>query len=153
MPTNIISVLRTEHREVTKLFEILEKTTSRSARRRLELFAEIDASLRHHAEFEEKHVYPLLTAKKISMPTALEAIEEHAQVKRLLTDLRPLDAPDERWMAKIMVLMEDVRHHVKEEEGEMFGQLRKSADEKQLADLAAKYETFKATPNPEESQD
>lgn len=140
---NIITDLRAEHREVARMFEVLEKTTARATRKRQDLFAELDQALSVHAEFEEVHVYPLLTARKSSKDLSLEAFEEHAQIKHLLRELRELDPQHERWMAKLTVLMEDVRHHVKEEEGELFPELRKACGSKELAGLAQEYADYR----------
>ena len=139
----IITLLKADHREVSKLFEELDKTTSRSARKRQELFAEIDHALSVHADFEEARVYPLLEAEKASRPIALEAVEEHGQIKRLLAQLRDLDPQDDHWKAKATVLMEDVRHHVKEEEGDAFPKLRRNVTAEVLEALAAEYQAVK----------
>ena len=145
MPTTtILTILATDHREVAKLFAELEKTTERSGKKRQELFARLDAALSVHADFEEERVYPLLEAKKSSQATALEAVEEHLQIKRLLGELRDLDPQDPQWTAKITVLMENVRHHVKEEEGEAFPQLRKVVTSSGLVELGEDYQAVKS---------
>lgn len=145
MPTlTILTQLATEHREVAKIFAELEKTTERSGKKRQELFAQLDKALSVHADFEEERVYPLLEEKKASKPTALEAVEEHLQIKRLLAELRDLEPQDEVWTAKITVLMENVRHHVKEEENEVFSQLKKVATSAELVALREEYEAIKA---------
>ena len=143
-PTTIITLLTADHKEVANMFAILEKTTSRAARKRREIFTKLDTALSAHAEFEEAQVYPLLEAAKQHRPLALEALEEHDQLKRLLVELRELDAADERWMAKLTVLMEDVRHHVKEEEGDLFTKLRSLVDTEELVRLGQAYEETKA---------
>lgn len=148
--SNILSRLRSDHREVASLFEAIDKTTARASRKRQDLFAELDTALSIHAEFEEMQVYPLITARKSDKDLGLEALEEHAQMKRLLAELRELDPQHERWMAKITVLKEDVRHHVKEEEGELFPALRKAASAAELVRLAEAYTTYRdhAVDNP-----
>ena len=142
--STILTQLASEHREVARLFAELEKTTERSGRKRQELFAQVYKALSVHAEFEEARVYPLLEAKKSSKATALEAVEEHLQIKRLLAELRDLDPQDAQWTAKMTVLMENVRHHVKEEEGEAFPQLKKSVSTSGLAELGEEYQAVKA---------
>ena len=144
MPTsNIITQLTKEHREVAEIFSEIEKTTERSGKKRQELFAKLDKALSAHAEFEEARVYPLLEEKKASKPTALEAVEEHLQIKRLLEELRDLQPQDEVWSAKITVLMENTSHHVKEEENEVFNQLKKIVSSSDLVKLGEEYETTK----------
>lgn len=145
MTNSIITLLTADHRDVSALFERLEKTTDRAEKKRAELFMQVDQALSLHADFEEARVYPLLREKKASTPIALEAVEEHLQIKRLLAEIRDLDPRDERWMAKLTVLMENVRHHVKEEEDEAFPKLKKQVASEDLQQLAEEYEQAKAT--------
>ena len=67
----------------------------------------------------------------------LEAIEEHHVVKVLLRELEDLDAAHERFDAKVTVLMENVRHHVKEEEQELFPEVRDAIGRSELLELGA----------------
>lgn len=144
MPTTtILTMLSSEHREVAKLFDELEKTTEKSGQKRKELFSRLDTVLSAHAEFEEERVYPLLEEKKSAQATALEAVEEHIQIKRLLGELRDLDPQDAHWTAKMTVLMENVRHHMKEEEDEAFPLLKKAASSSELVELGEKYQALK----------
>ena len=62
----------------------------------------------------------------------LEAIEEHHIVKWVLSELESLSPQDERYDAKVTVLIENVRHHVEEEEKEFFPAVRKALGRKQL---------------------
>lgn len=142
--TTILNILSTDHREVAKLFAELEKTTERSGRKRQDLFTTLDKALSVHADFEEERLYPLLESKKASQATALEAVEEHLQIKRLLSELRDLNPQDAQWTAKMTVLMENVRHHVKEEEGEAFPQLKKMVDRSELEQLGEEYQSRKS---------
>lgn len=141
--TTILNILSTDHREVAKLFDELEKTSEKSGKKRMELFAQLDTALSAHAEFEEARVYPLLEGKKSSQATALEAVEEHIQIKRLLGELRDLDPQDAHWTAKMTVLKENVRHHVKEEEGEAFPLLKKAVSSSELVELGEEYQAVK----------
>ena len=75
---------------------------------------------------------------------ALEAIEEHTQIRRLLAEIRDMDASDERWKAETTVLAENVSHYVKEEEKDDLPQLKKIVEEDILIALAEKYEALKS---------
>lgn len=138
--SDILTMLHNDHRRVNQLFRDLETTTTRDPGHRQTVFREIDRCLCTHADFEERQVYPLLDGGKSSKIIMLEAVEEHLQLKRLLSELRDLDPQDERWMAKAQVLMEDVRHHMQEEEDEAFPQLRKDAHADTLQRLAKEYQ-------------
>lgn len=133
----IITLLKADHKTVAGLFDVLDDT--KAPGKRAKIFARLDQALSAHAEFEEERVYPLLQARKASKDMALEAIEEHAQIKRLLSELRDLNPADERWKAKVTVLAEDVRHHVKEEESDDLPELKKAVSEDILLSLAEKY--------------
>jgi hypothetical protein len=74
----------------------------------------------------------------------LEALEEHHVVKWLLWELEDLNAKDERFDAKVTVMMENVRHHVKEEEDELFSDLRDVATPAELRELGEALEQARA---------
>ena len=67
----------------------------------------------------------------------LEALEEHHVVKWLLSELEALDPAAERFDAKATVLIENVRHHVKEEETELFPKVRQRIERRRLVELGA----------------
>ena len=57
------------------------------------------------------------------------------EIKRIIADMLDMDSSDEQWMAKCSVLKEDIQHHVKEEENELFPQVQKDFSKKRLGDL------------------
>lgn len=73
----------------------------------------------------------------------LESVEEHHVVLWMLSELKGLDATDERFDAKMSVLMENVRHHVEEEEQEWFPTVRKAMGRKRLTELGERMEAAK----------
>ena len=78
-----------------------------------------------HAWIEEQYFYPVTRATvPETEDIALESLEEHHIVKWLLAELTDLDPTNERFDAKVTVLIENVRHHVEEEEGEYFPMVR-----------------------------
>ena len=89
-----------------------------------------------HAAIEEQVFYPVA---RMTVPStediALESLEEHHIVKWVLSELDGLDPHDERFDAKVTVLIENVRHHVKEEEQEFFPKVRTKLSRSELADL------------------
>ena len=97
-----------------------------------------------HAAIEEQVLYP---AARGAVPDAtdevLEALEEHHVVKWTLSELDGMDPGDERFTAKVTVLIDLVRHHVKEEEGELFPELRAAMKRKELEELADALEAAK----------
>ena len=89
-----------------------------------------------HAEIEELVFYP---AVRDDVPKSesdvLEALEEHHVVKVVLRELEDLDPSAERFDAKVTVMMELVRHHVREEEGELFPTVRSRMSRRELVEL------------------
>jgi hypothetical protein len=149
-PLSIITVLTSEHQEVSRLLKQALDTTERATEKRSELWTKINDALTVHTAFEEGHLYPLLMtddADEEAHAGALEAVEEHAQIKRLLRDVTETPVTDERWKAKVTVLAEDVRHHVKEEEqeGGLFADLKRTVDAEILSELAQTYQARRGT--------
>ena len=65
----------------------------------------------------------------------LESIEEHHIVKWVLSEVEPMEPHEEAFDAKVTVLIENVRHHVEEEEGDYFPKVRKELGRKALTEL------------------
>ena len=127
-----IDMLEADHREVEELFEEFEEAEGASQQRAI--FNKIADKLAVHAAIEEQHFYPAAKADETE-DLLLEAAEEHLSVKRLIADLLRLDAKDETFAAKVKVLQEQVEHHVEEEEGDLFPQVRDLLDEETLQAL------------------
>jgi hemerythrin superfamily protein len=128
-----LSMLKKQHREVEGLFKKAEK--AQDARMRRELVDQIVTKLEMHTKLEEEIFYPAVreVRNKKAEEMILEAYEEHAVVKLVLAKLPEADPEDERFHAKITVLMELVEHHVEEEEKEMFKIAQKLGKEELLA--------------------
>ncbi len=85
---------------------------------------------------EEQALYPTLRrAEESAEDEVLESLEEHHLVKLTLAELDAMSPDDERYPAKVTVLMENVRHHVEEEEQELLPRLRKALSPADLRDL------------------
>jgi len=126
---NAIELLKSQHREVAKLFAKAEKAKSPADKG--ELFDQIADKLAVHAAIEEHHFYPAVKAKRTE-DILLESLEEHLGIKRVITDLMDTDADDETFSAKLKVLQEQVEHHVEEEETDLFPKVSKLFDKEQL---------------------
>ncbi len=137
-----LTLLQQDHREVETLFKRFEKTTAPAERKRL--VDQMIRALSVHAVIEEQFLYPAVRergGKKSDL--ALEALEEHHVVKWLLNELDGRSPKDERFAAKVTVMMENVRHHVKEEETSLFPLMRKSFTRQELEDLGTLLEEAK----------
>jgi hemerythrin superfamily protein len=137
-----ISLLKEDHRKVEKLFKEIEEAPPG---KREQIYNEINKELTIHAELEEKLFYPAADAAKQTHELALEAMEEHKQMKIVLADLAQADKKTETWLAGFKVLMEDVQHHVKEEETELFPKIKKEVlSEQQLKAVGQQMEEMKS---------
>ncbi len=143
---SIITMLKKDHKEVSALLKEALATTERATSKRTELFTQIHEALTLHTRFEEENLYPILLEQPKTKGDALEAEEEHAQIKCLLAEISMTEVTDERWKPKLVVLAEDIRHHVKEEEaaGGLFDELKKRLDDDELAGLAEQFESNKS---------
>lgn len=122
--TDATHILAADHRTVEGLFEEFAKATSKS--RKAKLAETICTELKIHAQIEEEVFYPALKGK-IDDDLLKEAYVEHDGAKVLINDILASGPQDEFFEAKVTVLSEEIRHHVKEEEkqqGNMFQQAR-----------------------------
>lgn len=143
-----ITSLREDHRRVEKLFkqfEKLQKDDAPAARKR-ELVGEMIRELSEHAAIEEQVFYPAVRREvEDAVDVVLEGLEEHHIVKWTLNELEGMAGDEERFDAKVTVLMESVRHHVEEEEGEMFPKVREVIKRKALQEMGEALEAARAT--------
>ncbi|MCK9689500.1 hemerythrin domain-containing protein [Scleromatobacter humisilvae] len=139
------ALLKADHKLVSSLFEQYEKT--RSTARKKTLVASICMELGIHAKAEEEIFYPAVKAALKDKELVPEATIEHASMKELMAQVEGKEPDGEMFDAKVKVLSEYVKHHVKEEETEMFPKARKTKlDMKALgAQIAARKDELKAS--------
>ena len=138
---NAIDLLKADHQTVEGLFKEVEATESVAKHK--QIFKKIKAELDTHAHIEEKIFYPRIKELQELKDVTLEGIEEHHQAKMFLKEIPRLGDKSERFDPKLTVLMEDIRHHVKEEENEMFPKVEKLIDEEELETLGMKMQAEK----------
>ena len=137
MAQDAVELIKSDHRKVEKLFREFEEAGDRAYKTKQELVGQIVEELEVHATIEEETYYPAVEAKarKDGKELIAEAVEEHHVVKILLGELSAMTAEDEAFDAKVTVLMENVRHHVEEEESELLPQSEKILDGDELTRL------------------
>jgi len=147
-----IALLKADHREVESLFNQFEKLGERAMKQKEKIVQKIIRELAVHAAIEEMLFYPAvrmaaLKAKTKSTAEAgdlvLESLEEHHIVKWTLSELEKMKPDEERYEAKMTVLMENVKHHVEEEEEELFPKVRKLLNAKMLEELGDRMQKAK----------
>ena len=126
LPANgdAITLLENDHREVEGYFDQYKSAKSKQDKKELATY--ICAALRVHAQIEEELFYP--AARKATKDTDLldEATVEHAGAKVLIAEIEAMQPGMPLYDAKVTVLGEQIQHHVKEEEGELFPKVRET---------------------------
>lgn len=127
-------MLRADHKHVSDLFDQYEK--SRSVSKKMGLVSKICTELGVHAKLEEEIFYPAVKAALKDHELVPEATVEHATLKDLIAQVKGVTPDGEMFDAKIKVMSEYVKHHVKEEQNEMFPKAKKTKLD--MLDLGAK---------------
>jgi hemerythrin superfamily protein len=121
-----IKLLKSDHREVEQLFSQFESARSRD--RQQEIANKICEALKAHTTIEEEIFYPAFLEATDETDLHHEAEIEHEGAKRLIEEIEATGSGDDHFEARVTVLREMIRHHVKEEEqrGGMFSEAQKS---------------------------
>ena len=147
-----IALLQRDHKEVEQLFKEFEKLTERAHKSKEKIVNKVIRELAIHSAVEEMLFYPAVRtaglkaetrAGKQAAETILESLEEHHVVKWTLSELEKMDPEDERFDAKFKVLMESVRHHVEEEQDDLFPKARRLLGKDLLEELGERMEKAK----------
>jgi hemerythrin superfamily protein len=154
MPTHdAIALLKEDHRTVKKLFKDFFATGARAYATRRRIADKVILELSIHSGIEETVLYPRTRAVLPQLDNeVLEALEEHHVVKTTCAELQRMNPRDERFPAKMQVLMENVRHHIAEEEQDLFAKIRKAFSRDELVamgdDLRAAKAVMPTRPHP-----
>ncbi|MFZ1747865.1 MAG: hemerythrin domain-containing protein [Nitrospirales bacterium] len=119
----VTDMLRKDHKKVKGLFRKFEKTDN--AQKKQEIVDTVLKELEIHAELEENLIYPAVRPKMHDEDLMDEALEEHHVVHGVIGELKKMKPSDERYDAKVTVLGELCKHHIKEEEEEMLPKAEK----------------------------
>lgn len=137
-------MLTADHKKVKGLFDDFKKLKSKedSGERKAALVVQICQELTVHAELEEEMFYPAVRDAIDDEDLMDEAEVEHACAKELIAQLEGMDPEDDLYDAKVTVLGEQIQHHVKEEEGDMFVKAKKAkVDTEALGEQMARRKT------------
>jgi hemerythrin superfamily protein len=142
MSTDAIVLLKNDHKEIRAVFRAFQKASGDQEKGRLvDRMIEL---LTVHTYLENELMYP--EVRKL-LPDVeddiLESYEEHHVADVLVMELAQLKPQDERFDAKTSVLIENVTHHIEEEEQEWFPKVREGLGRKQLQDLGARLEQMR----------
>jgi hemerythrin superfamily protein len=123
-PSDALALLRADHQRVQEMFDQFEKTKSED--RKATLAEQICQELTIHAQIEEEIFYPAVREAIRDEDLIDEATVEHQSAKDLIAQIEGGGPGGDMFEAKVKVLGEYVKHHVKEEQNELFPQVRKT---------------------------
>ncbi|KAB1160884.1 hemerythrin domain-containing protein [Micromonospora sp. DSM 115977] len=145
MSTDAIVLLKEDHKEMRRLFKAFQDAEEGPAARRQKLVNEILEALTVHTYLENEVMYPEVRKLLPDLEDdILESYEEHHVADVLCAELFTMDAGDERFNAKTTVLIENVLHHVEEEEQEWFPKVREALGRKQLQEIGERMIALRA---------
>jgi hemerythrin superfamily protein len=143
---DVVDVLSADHREFDRIFTELEGLRGRgepeALTRKRELVDEVTIGLVKHSVAEETRVYPRVE-KQIDKGEAEHSKEEHAEAEETMKRLERMDADDPGFDDAVAELIAEIRHHVQQEEGRMFTELRANFTREELVEMAQQVETIK----------
>ncbi len=147
MSTDAIVLLKNDHKDFKKLFRAFEKAAEDGTpEQRGKLVTSIIAELTRHTYIENECMYPEVRSLLPDLEDdVLESYEEHHVADVLCLELSLMSPDDEHFVAKTTVLIENVEHHVEEEEQDWFPKVREGLSRKQLQDLGARMLEMKQT--------
>ncbi len=138
-----LALLVADHEKVRSLFKQFEGLTARAVVTKKRIADQICEELSIHAEMEEAVFYPAVRDLIEDSNLMDEALVEHEGAKNLIAQIREMQPGDDLYDARVKVLSEQIEHHVKEEEGEMFSKIRKHKKSIDLMALGQEMTAFR----------
>lgn len=140
---DLVDDIVADHREVEEMFVEIEKGGG-GARNRRDVIEHLIAELVRHSVAEEQYLYP--TARRV-LPDGDELadheIQEHADAEVVMKRIEKTDTEDPRFDELLRQLVDDIRHHIQDEEGELLPKLRAACGAEELRELGEKFERSK----------
>jgi hemerythrin superfamily protein len=128
---NCLDLLTQQHRVVDSLFDQIKAAATEGMR--YSLFEQVAEALAMHAKIEEQIFYPAVKFDD-TMDLLKDSVQEHLEAKRLLVDLMEAET-DDTFDTKFQDLVNGIKHHVNEEETELFPKVRQHLDDGQLDEI------------------
>src|SRR5688500_12607941 len=138
MSSDAIVMLKDDHKEILRAFREFEGAGDEALATKGKLVDRIIELLTVHTYIENEVMYPRVRELVPDLEDdVLESYEEHHVADVLVMELAGMQPEDERFTAKATVLIENVRHHIEEEEAEWFPQVRDALGRKKLQEIGA----------------
>jgi hemerythrin superfamily protein len=139
-----IQMLKDDHKTVDDLFKRYEQAGEEATEEKRQIRDQVVEELSIHAYIEERVFYPATrAARQETEDMVKEALEEHAKAKQALSQLATLEPDDPHFDTVMQQLIEDVRHHVEEEENEMFPKVNETLSSQELSELGDRLQESK----------
>jgi hemerythrin superfamily protein len=139
MSTDAIVILKDDHKKIKKLFKQFQDAGENATERKSGIVKQIIEELTVHTYLENECMYPEVRKLLPDLEDdVLESYEEHHVADILCAELFAMDPDNERYDAKTTVLIENVTHHIDEEEHDWFPKVRQGLGRKQLQELGAR---------------
>jgi hemerythrin superfamily protein len=139
MSTDAIVILKEDHKKMRKLFTQFQNAGEHATARKGDIVKDIIEALTVHTYIENEVMYPEVRKLLPDLEDdVLESYEEHHVADVLCAELHAMKPDDERFDAKTTVLIENVTHHVEEEEQDWFPKVREGLGRKQLQEIGAR---------------
>ncbi|NPC96866.1 hemerythrin domain-containing protein [Nocardioides sp. zg-DK7169] len=138
MSTDAIVMLKDDHKLILRAFREFEAAGEEAHKTKARIVDRIIELLTVHTYIENEVMYPRVRELVPELEDdVLESYEEHHVADVLVMELAGMQPTDERFTAKTTVLIENVRHHIEEEEEEWFPQVREALGRKVLQEIGA----------------
>ena len=136
MSSDAIVILRDDHKEIRKLFRDFRSQGDNAVKTKGKIVDKIIEALTVHTYIENEVMYPEIRKRVPDLEDdILESYEEHHVADVLVVELAALSPDNERFDAKTTVLIENVEHHIEEEEDEWFPKVREALSRKELREI------------------
>jgi len=141
MSSDAIVLLKADHKEIRRIFREFQAAGDRAVKKKARLAERMIELLTVHTYIENEVMYPEVRALMPDLEDdVLESYEEHHVADVLCAELSAMKSDAERFDAKATVLIENVTHHIEEEEQDWFPKVRAGLGRKQLQELGARLE-------------
>jgi hemerythrin superfamily protein len=145
MSNDAIVILKEDHQRIRTLFKKFEQSSESAHAGRAKIVDEIIQELTVHTYLENEVMYPQVRKLVPELEEdVLESYEEHHVADLLCVELMALEPTDEHFQAKTTVLIENVTHHIEEEEKDWFPQVRKALGRNQLTEIGEQMQAMRA---------
>jgi hemerythrin HHE cation binding domain-containing protein len=138
MSRTIFETLREDHDQQRQLLDLVEITSGDSERRR-EVFDLLKQELLDHAAAEERVFYAELLSHEITRDMSGHSVKEHHEMEKIVEELDAMDMSSPGWLLRFKTLAHKVRHHLEEEERQIFQLAGKALSEGLKTDLATRF--------------